>query len=62
MIIFMLYRRMHLALQVAKTMKKAQRLVVILSDGIQNYLSKFVKDEWMCEKRHDFFESDQQSS
>jgi len=41
---------MHVALQVAKTMKKGQRLVVILPDGIRNYMSKFVQDEWMREK------------
>jgi cystathionine beta-synthase len=43
---------MHVALQVAKTMKKGQRLVVILPDGIRNYMSKFVQDEWMNEKGH----------
>lgn len=43
---------MYVALQVAKTMKKGQRLVVILPDGIRNYMSKFVQDEWMQEKGH----------
>lgn len=41
---------MYVALQVAKTMKKGQKLVVILPDGIRNYMSKFVQDEWMLEK------------
>lgn len=43
---------MYVALQVAKTMKKNQKLVVILPDGIRNYMSKFVQDEWMREKGH----------
>lgn len=41
---------MCVALQVAKTMKKGEVLVVILPDGIRNYMSKFVQDEWMLEK------------
>lgn len=41
---------MHVAIQVAKTMKKGQTLVVILPDGIRNYMSKFVQDEWMCQR------------
>lgn len=50
---------MYVALQVAKTMKKGQRLVVILPDGIRNYMSKFVQDEWMHEKGHDLVEDEQ---
>jgi cysteine synthase len=38
------------ALQAAKTLKKGQKCVVILPDGIRNYLSKFVDDRWMKEK------------
>jgi len=53
---------MYVALQVAKTMKKGQRLVVILPDGIRDYMSKFVQDEWMREKGHDFVEDEQQLS
>ncbi|VVC33929.1 Tryptophan synthase beta subunit-like PLP-dependent enzyme [Cinara cedri] len=41
---------MHVAIKVAKTMKKGETLVVILPDGIRNYMSKFVQDEWMQEK------------
>lgn len=41
---------MYVALQVAKTLKKGQRLVVVLPDGIRNYMSKFVQDEWMLDK------------
>lgn len=38
------------ALQVAKDLKKGQKCVVILPDGIRNYLSKFVDNRWMQEK------------
>lgn len=34
-------------LQAAKRLKKGDRCVVILPDGIRNYLSKFVDDKWM---------------
>lgn len=37
------------ALQAAKQLKKGQRCLVILPDGIRNYLSKFVDDKWMRE-------------
>merc|ERR1711933_426581 len=35
------------AAQVAKKMKKGERLVVLLADSIRNYMSKFLSDEWM---------------
>lgn len=35
------------ALQVAKKLDKGQRCLVILPDGIRNYLTKFVDDKWM---------------
>lgn len=35
------------ALQAAKRLKQRQRCVVILPDGIRNYMSKFVDDKWM---------------
>lgn len=35
------------ALQAAKTLRKGQRCLVVLPDGIRNYLSKFVDDHWM---------------
>jgi len=38
------------ALHAAKNLKKGQKCVVILPDGIRNYLSKFVDDNWMKEK------------
>ncbi len=39
------------ALQVAKQLNKNQKCLVILPDSIRNYLSKFVSDDWMREKR-----------
>jgi cysteine synthase A len=35
------------ALQAAKNLKKSERCLVILPDGIRNYLSKFPDDNWM---------------
>lgn len=35
------------ALQAAKELKKGQNCVVILPDGVRNYMSKFLSDEWM---------------
>ncbi len=34
-------------LQAAKRLKKGEKCVVILPDGIRNYLTKFVDDKWM---------------
>lgn len=34
-------------LQVAKQLKKGQKCLVLLPDGVRNYLSKFVDDNWM---------------
>jgi cysteine synthase len=39
-------------LKAAKKLKKGQRCVVILPDGIRNYMTKFVDQEWM--KREGF--------
>jgi cysteine synthase len=38
------------ALQVAPRLKQGQKCLVILPDGIRNYLSKFVDDNWMREQ------------
>lgn len=38
------------ALQAAKHLKKGEKCVVMLPDGIRNYLSKFVDNNWMREK------------
>lgn len=35
------------ALRMAKDLKEGQRCVVILPDGIRNYMTKFVSDNWM---------------
>ena len=38
------------ALQAAQQLQKGQKCLVILPDGIRNYLSKFVDDHWMQEQ------------
>ena len=38
---------MWVALREAKRLKKGQNCVVILPDGIRNYMSKFLNEEWM---------------
>ena len=40
------------ALKAAERLKKGQKCVVVLGDGIRNYLSKFVDNKWM--KEHGF--------
>ena len=35
------------AMQVAKTLNKNEKCLIILPDSIRNYLSKFVDDNWM---------------
>jgi len=35
------------ALKAANTLEKGQNCLVVLADGIRNYLGKFVSDEWM---------------
>ena len=40
---------MFAALTAAKKLKKGQNCVVILADGIRNYMTKFVDDRWMQE-------------
>nr|CAD7204647.1 unnamed protein product [Timema douglasi] len=47
---------MSVALQAAATLKAGQRCVVILPDGIRNYMTKFVNDHWMHAR--DFIEDD----
>lgn len=39
------------AMLAAKDLKEGQKCVVILPDGIRNYMTKFVTDNWM-EARH----------
>ncbi len=38
------------ALQVAPSLKKGQKCVVILPDGVRNYMSRFVDKKWMQQK------------
>lgn len=40
------------ALREAKTLKQGQRCVVILPDGVRNYMTKFIEEKWM--KEHHF--------
>ena len=42
---------MFAALQEAKKLKAGQRCVVILPDGIRNYMTKFVDDQWMKDNK-----------
>lgn len=44
------------ALQAAKKLQKGQRCLVMLPDGIRNYLSKYADNNWMRE--HGFLNSD----
>ena len=37
-------------LKLAKQLKKGQNCVIILPDGIRNYMSKFLNDDWMKQK------------
>lgn len=38
---------MAVALKAAKTLKEGQKCVVILPDGVRNYMTKFISDNWM---------------
>jgi cystathionine beta-synthase len=42
---------MYAALKEAKRLKKGQNCVVLLADGVRNYMSKFVDDKWMRDNR-----------
>lgn len=41
---------MHHAIEAARSLGPTQRCVVILADGLRNYMTKFVSDEWMAQK------------
>lgn len=43
------------AVQACKDLPEGARCVVVLADGVRNYMSKFLSDEWMTE--HGFMES-----
>lgn len=38
------------ALEAAKDLREDQRCVVILPDGVRNYMTKFLDDDWMVER------------
>lgn len=42
---------MYAALREARRLKKGQNCVLILADGVRNYMSKFVDDKWMRDNR-----------
>ena len=44
---------MFAAIQAAKALDENQRIVVVLPDGIRNYMTKFVSDEWMLQRNFD---------
>jgi len=45
------------ALEIAKNMKEGERMVVIMPDGVRNYMSKFLSDEWMIS--HDLMQEEE---
>lgn len=42
------------AIQIAKSLKKGQRIVVLFADSVRNYMTKFLNDDWM--KEHGFID------
>ncbi len=49
------------ALEAAKDLKEGQRCVVILPDGVRNYLTKFMDDNWMSERHYGNYVDDDDS-
>lgn len=43
---------MYGALEAAKQLRSGQNCVVVLADGVRNYMTKFIEDSWM--KKHGF--------
>lgn len=41
---------MSVAVKAAKKLKKDQKCVVILPDGVRNYMTKFLSDQWMMDR------------
>ncbi|XP_057366168.1 cystathionine beta-synthase-like isoform X1 [Daphnia carinata] len=41
---------MSVAVKAAQELKEGQRCVVLLPDGLRNYMSKFLSDQWMMER------------
>uniref|UniRef100_A0AC34GFM3 Tryptophan synthase beta chain-like PALP domain-containing protein n=1 Tax=Panagrolaimus sp. ES5 TaxID=591445 RepID=A0AC34GFM3_9BILA len=48
---------MHGAMVQAKKLKKGQSCVVLLPDGVRNYLTKYLDDKWMIDNK--FFTADE---
>ncbi len=42
---------MAVAIEKAKTLKQGQKCVVLLPDSIRNYMTKFLSDEWLADRR-----------
>jgi cystathionine beta-synthase len=42
------------AVKLAASLRQGQRCVVLLPDGVRNYMTKFLSDHWM--KERDFVE------
>jgi len=38
------------AIQACKSLKAGQRCVVILADSVRNYMTKFLREDWMSER------------
>lgn len=47
------------AMDVAKTMKKGQRVVVLFADSVRNYMTKFLNDQWMID--NDFMDEEEKN-
>lgn len=43
---------MSVAVKAAKHLKAHEKCVVVLPDGVRNYMTKFLADNWMVEKGH----------
>ncbi len=41
---------MSVAVKAAQELQEGQRCVVLLPDGLRNYMSKFLSDQWMMER------------
>jgi len=40
------------AIKAASTLKKGEKCVAILADGVRNYMTKYVDDKWMTERNY----------
>jgi len=41
---------MHCAVQAARDLKPGQRCVALLADGVRNYMTKFLDDQWLADR------------